>query len=124
MVGCLGGPGRSVSKWMIDCEARHFVFLGRSGLDKAAARNLVENLEASGVSCAVVHGDVHETADVQAMILRAEHSISGVVQATMGLYVCFPEYLYPCVGPREITTGVLLTGGKTGQWYTGMDPKV
>ena len=41
MVGCL-----SLSKWMMDRGARHFVFLGRSGLDKTAARNQVEDLEA------------------------------------------------------------------------------
>ena len=93
MVGCLGGLGRSLSKWMMDRGARHFVFLGRSGLDKTAARNQVEDLEACGASCAVVRGDVCRMMDVETMVQRAEHPIGGVVQAAMGLYVCFSGHL-------------------------------
>ncbi|RYP08079.1 hypothetical protein DL764_002119 [Monosporascus ibericus] len=107
MIGCLGGLGRSVSKWMMDRGARNFVFLGRSGLDKAPARHLVEDLEASGASCAVVRGDVCSMADVEAMVRSAEHPIGGVVQAAMGLY-------------QE----ALWTSMENSQWHTGIDPKV
>ncbi len=44
MVGCLGGLGRSLSKWMMSRGARKFVFLGRSGLDKEAARQIEEKM--------------------------------------------------------------------------------
>ncbi|RYP33985.1 hypothetical protein DL767_004506 [Monosporascus sp. MG133] len=107
MVGCLGGLGRSISKWMMDRGARNFVFLGRSGLDKAPARHLVEDLEANGASCVVVRGDVCSMADVEAMVRSAEHPIGGVVQAAMGLY-------------QE----ALWTSMENSQWHTGIDPKV
>ncbi|RYO93374.1 hypothetical protein DL762_001073 [Monosporascus cannonballus] len=106
MIGCLGGLGRSISKWMMDRGARNFVFLGRSGLDKAPARHLVEDLEANGASCVVVRGDVCSTADVEAMVQSAEHPIGGVVQAAMGLYEA------------------LWTSMENSQWHTGIDPKV
>ena len=109
MVGCLGGLGRRLSKWMMDRGARHFVFLGRSGLDKAAARNLVEDLEASGASCSVVRGDACEMVDVEVMVQSAEYPICGVVQAAMGLHVCYPEDYYLHSAYRESTSDMSLT---------------
>jgi NADP-dependent 3-hydroxy acid dehydrogenase YdfG len=85
MVGCLGGLGRSISRWMILCGARRFVFLGRSGLDKQAARDLVEDLQNMGAKVDVVRGDVGNYQDVEEMIEAAKKVIGGVVQAAMGL---------------------------------------
>lgn len=89
MVGCLGGIGRSMSKWMLQRGARNFVFLGRSGMDKLPARNLIEDLERNGAICKVVRGDVCVLSDVQELVKQANHSIGGVVQAAMGLNVSF-----------------------------------
>lgn len=90
MIGCLGGIGRSLSKWMMARGARQFVFLGRSGLDKASARALVEELNSLGASVHVVRGDVTKMADVEAVVEGADSPIGGVVQAAMGLSVsCF-----------------------------------
>ena len=44
MIGCLGGLGRSLSKWMVRRGAHNFVFLGRSGLDKPVAQTLIHDL--------------------------------------------------------------------------------
>lgn len=87
MIGCLGGIGRSLSKWMMARGARHFVFLGRSGLDKSSARNLVQELKNLGASVHVVRGDVTKYWDVQAVVDRADTPIGGVIQAAMGLNV-------------------------------------
>jgi D-arabinose 1-dehydrogenase-like Zn-dependent alcohol dehydrogenase len=87
MVGCLGGLGRSMSKWMMSRGARKFVFLGRSGLDKAPARRLVEDLESNDAHCTVVRGDVCSMADVQKVVDSVESPIGGVIQAAMGLNV-------------------------------------
>lgn len=87
MVGCLGGLGRSMSKWMLARGARKFVFLGRSGLDKPAARHLVEDLRKQGAKCEVVRGDVCSSADIEEMVRRANGPIGGIVQAAMGLNV-------------------------------------
>ncbi|KAL8735750.1 MAG: hypothetical protein Q9166_000613 [cf. Caloplaca sp. 2 TL-2023] len=70
LIGCLGGLGRSLSKWMFDRGARHFTFLGRSATDKAAAREVVMSLQRAG-------------ATVQVYL----HSLlGGVFQAAMGLH--------------------------------------
>jgi acyl transferase domain-containing protein/NADPH:quinone reductase-like Zn-dependent oxidoreductase len=87
MVGCLGGLGRTLSRWMLQRGAKKFVFLGRSGLDKPAARNLVQDLESLGAECVVVRGDVCNAMDVEAVVDAAKGDIGGVVQAAMGLNV-------------------------------------
>ncbi|CAG8953714.1 hypothetical protein HYFRA_00006603 [Hymenoscyphus fraxineus] len=106
MVGCLGGLGRTISRWMVQRGARNFVFLGRSGLDKPAARNLVEDLEASGAKCVVVKGDICNIKDVEETIAMAAGEIGGVVQAAMGL------------------NEALFTSMSNEYWHTGIDPKV
>ncbi|KAL4912325.1 hypothetical protein BDW62DRAFT_24860 [Aspergillus aurantiobrunneus] len=88
LVGCLGGLGRSLSKWMIDRGARHFVFLGRTGLQKPAAKRLIEELEQAGAHCTVIAGDVTNYLDVERAVQAAGATVplGGVVQAAMGLH--------------------------------------
>lgn len=87
MVGCLGGLGRSLSKWMMARGARKFVFLGRSGLDKEPARRLIEDLDQNGADCKVVRGDVCSAGDVQRVLDQVDGLVGGVIQAAMGLNV-------------------------------------
>lgn len=89
MVGCLGGLGRTISRWMVRRGARKLVFLGRSGTAKLAAKALVDDLEAAGARCTVVKGDVRNEKDVIATVAAAEGEIGGVVQAALGLNVSF-----------------------------------
>ena len=92
MIGCLGGLGCSISKWMMSRGARKFVFLGRSGLDKGPARRLVEELERNGADCKVVRGDVCCRADIDKVVERCDGPIGGIVQAAMGLNVGFSPF--------------------------------
>lgn len=87
MVGCLGGLGRSLSKWMMSRGARKFVFLGRSGLDKGPARRLIEDLDQNGADCKVVRGDVCSFRDVNRVMDQVNGLVGGVIQAAMGLNV-------------------------------------
>ncbi len=87
MVGCLGGLGRSLSKWMFGRGARNFVFIGRSGADKPSARELVEELQSLGAIVTVVTGDVNCYKDVEIFTKHASAPIGGVIQAAMGLKV-------------------------------------
>lgn len=87
MIGCLGGLGGSISKWMVKRGARKFVFVGRSGTDRKPARLLVESLEASGAEVTVVRGDVGVYSDVQAAVAAINGPVGGVIQAAMGLNV-------------------------------------
>ncbi|RFU27489.1 hypothetical protein B7463_g8851, partial [Scytalidium lignicola] len=106
MVGCLGGLGRSMAKWMISRGARKFSFLGRSGADKPSARYLIEDLEHNGAICTVVRGDVCNLEDVQSVVDSVEGQIGGVVQAAMGL------------------NESLFTTMSNNYWHTGIGPKV
>lgn len=90
LVGCLGGLGRSISKWMFERGARKFVFLGRSGADKAPAQRLVEDLQLLGAHITVARGDVGVYSDVIKAVEGVEGPLGGVVQAAMGLDVIHP----------------------------------
>ncbi|KAI0151716.1 polyketide synthase-like protein [Xylariaceae sp. FL1272] len=108
LVGCLGGLGRSLSRWMLVRGAHNFVFLGRSGCDKESARSLVANLRRCGARVEVVRGDVTNRTDVDAAVaacVATGCSIGGVVQAAMGL--------------RE----ALFTRMTSEQWHTAIQPK-
>jgi NADPH:quinone reductase-like Zn-dependent oxidoreductase len=89
LIGCLGGLGRSLSRWMRSRGAQHFMFLGRSGADKPSARQLVTRLEQTGATVGVVRGDVSQAADVEAAVqacVATGKKIGGVIQAAMGLH--------------------------------------
>ncbi|KAG8164235.1 hypothetical protein KVR01_006153 [Diaporthe batatas] len=109
LIGCLGGLGRSLSRWLLSRGARNFVFLGRTGADKKSARDMVRRLEASGATVAVVRGDVTDRAHVEAAVgacIATGKPVGGVVQAAMGL----DEGLFASM--------------TSGAWHTGIQPKV
>ena len=93
MVGCLGGLGRTLARWMVQRGARKFAFLGRSGLEKPAAQNMIRDLEGAGAACVVVKGDVCSIKDVEVLVKSTDGDIGGVVQAAMGLSVSLPSLL-------------------------------
>ncbi|KAI0521004.1 polyketide synthase [Xylaria bambusicola] len=108
LIGCLGGLGRSLSRWMMSRGARHFVFLGRSGADKPSAKQLVNKLEQAGATTCVIRGDVCQVTDVEAAVTHCVSTgrrLGGVVQAAMGLHEA------------------LFTSMSTQAWHTGIDPK-
>ena len=78
---------------MLQRGARHFVFIGRSGTDKPAAKNLVHDLETAGANVVVVRGDVGSYADVERTVSEASRPIGGVVQAAMSVHVSFSPLL-------------------------------
>ncbi|CAG8973482.1 hypothetical protein HYALB_00011077 [Hymenoscyphus albidus] len=106
MIGCLGGLGRSISKWMVKRGAKKFVFIGRTGTDRKPARLLVDDLQESGAHVDVVRGDVGIYADVKKAVDLIKGPIGGVVQAAMGL------------------DEALWTSMSIDYWHTGIDPKL
>jgi NAD(P)-dependent dehydrogenase (short-subunit alcohol dehydrogenase family) len=108
LVGCFGGLGRTLARWMAGRGARKFAFLGRSGLDRSTARELVQDLESLGAECRVVRGDICHAPDVEMVAAAAAElgPIGGVVQAAMGLN----EALFSAMSNKF--------------WHTGIDPKV
>ncbi|KAG9698620.1 ketoacyl-synt-domain-containing protein, partial [Aureobasidium melanogenum] len=106
LIGCLGGLGRSISKWMVNRGARKFVFIGRTATDRLSARLLVDQLQAARAEVQVVRGDVGVLADVQKAVDTIKGPIGGVVQAAMGL------------------DEALWTSMSVESWHTGIDPKL
>ena len=78
---------------MLGQGARKFVFLSRTGVDKPAAKSLVEDLEAAGVHVIVSRASVTEFSDVVGTIAQIQGSIGGVVHAAMGLDVSNVDYI-------------------------------
>ena len=88
LIGCLGGLGRSLSRWMLSRGARNFVFLGRSGIDRLDARRMVAQLEDAGAKVYVVRGDVADSTAVTSAIKACDAThipIEGVIQAAMAV---------------------------------------
>jgi len=83
LVGCLGGLGRSLTRWMNERGAKHFAFISRSGADKPDAARLVESLQKSGATTQVFRADASDNKAVQRVIddLNAQGRIRGVVHA-------------------------------------------
>ncbi|TVY83962.1 Reducing polyketide synthase DEP5 [Lachnellula suecica] len=106
MIGCLGGLGRSISKWMVKRGAKKFVFIGRSGTDREPARLLVDDLTSSGAEIQVVRGDVGVYDDVTRAVALIDGPVGGVIQAAMGL------------------DEALWTNMSNEYWHTGIDPKL
>lgn len=87
LVGCLGGLGRCLSKWMIQRGARHLVFLGRSGASTPAAQEAIEIFCQMGANVKVIKADVTKLSEVQSAVARVDTSIKGVIHAAMNLDV-------------------------------------
>ncbi|KAI1826375.1 hypothetical protein F4861DRAFT_537222 [Xylaria intraflava] len=87
LVGCLGGLGRSLTKWMTGCGARHFAFISRSGIDKPEAVRLVKDIQRSGASTQVLRADASDEEAITRIVasLQSERPIRGVVHAAMVL---------------------------------------
>lgn len=107
LIGCLGGLGRSLSKWMMARGARKFVFLGRSGTDKDTARRLIEDLENNGADCKVVRGDVCNESDVRKVVDQVDGLVGGVIQAAMGLNVSRRHFSLPLLRANNALGGPL-----------------
>ncbi|OTA08257.1 PKS protein [Trichoderma parareesei] len=107
LVGCLGGLGRSLSRWMMSRGARKFCFLGRSGCDKSSAAELVKRLRDAGANVTVVRGDVSNEDHVREAVATCakDGPLGGVVQAAMGL----SEALFSVMTNKA--------------WHTGIQPK-
>ena len=66
LVGCLGGLGRSLTKWMVERGAKHFAFISRSGADKPEAARIVAGIEKfKGTSAKVYRADASDEEAVQ-----------------------------------------------------------
>lgn len=135
LVGCLGGLGRSISKWMHSRGARNFLFLNRSGLESHVASEFVSDLQSSGAQVKVIRGDVSEMSDVEDAVKALWAPLGGVIQAAMGLNVRQARLIvanYSACGLEYFAISTLLiptqeslfTTITNPQWRAAMLPKV
>ncbi len=89
LIGCLGGLGRCLARFMVDRGARNLTFLGRGGADKKEAAALIDSLRARGCVVNVVRGDVSNKEDVAKAVRAARVPVYGMVQGAMALEVSF-----------------------------------
>ena len=87
LVGCLGGLGRCLARWMVDRGAKTLTFMGRSGAQSKADATMIDNLRARGVTVHVVTGDVGKKGDVERAVKASGGRILGMVQGAMALEV-------------------------------------
>ncbi|KAM7205885.1 hypothetical protein V8F33_000715 [Rhypophila sp. PSN 637] len=91
LIGCLGGLGRSFTKWMVARGGRNFIFLSRSGATSSEAKKFLSWLESVGVKATVVQGDVSSKEDVEIAVKSSSSPIKGVIQAPLELNDAFFE---------------------------------
>ena len=124
MIGCLGGIGRHLSRWMISRGARNFAFMGRSGTDRRTAKLLIEDLIRAGAIVKVTRGDVCDIDAVTAAIKNVDKPIGGVIQAVMSLkariQLKIPFYLNHLILNQES----IFSNMNVSDWHLGLDSKV
>ncbi|KAK8112196.1 uncharacterized protein PG998_008653 [Apiospora kogelbergensis] len=86
LIGCLGGLGRSFTKFMTERGARQFVFLSRSGAPSQEAKRFISWLESVGAKATIVKGDVASRNDVDRAVEAASSVTKGVIQAPLELH--------------------------------------
>lgn len=87
LVGGLGGLGRSISTWMAEHGARHFVYLSRSGGKGKDDAAFVHEMQAAGCTVEIIAGSVINQADVQKVVAQTKYPIAGILQMAMVLNV-------------------------------------
>ncbi|RYP06624.1 hypothetical protein DL765_009421 [Monosporascus sp. GIB2] len=99
LIGCLGGLGRCLARFMVDRGARNLTFLGRGGADKKEAAAMIHSLRARGCTVHVVRGDVSNKEDVAKTVAAAgvpvkldlpgwQYPIDPKVRGTWNLHEC------------------------------------
>ncbi|KAK5996429.1 Highly reducing polyketide synthase gloL [Cladobotryum mycophilum] len=106
MIGGFGGLGKALATWMVECGARHFVFLSRSAGKSSEDQDFVGELESQGCNVVAVAGSVVELSDVQRAVKSAPSPVGGVIQMSMVL--------------RDLP----ITQISHQDWNTVLDPKV
>ncbi|CAP96413.1 Pc21g15160 [Penicillium rubens Wisconsin 54-1255] len=85
IVGGLGGIGRPIANWLVECGARHIVFFSRSAGRSQEDKAFFDELRAQCAEVTAIAGDVRKLCDVQRITNLSPKPIAGVVQLAMVL---------------------------------------
>lgn len=86
ITGGLGGFGRVLAAWLVECGARHLVLSSRSGASTPEAEAFVADLKKQGVTVSVLKADIGSDRDVKKLMtkLRAARTpLKGVFHLAM-----------------------------------------
>ena len=86
ITGGLGGFGRVLAEWLVECGARHLVLTSRSGASTPEAIAFVEKLHSRGVETKVVKADIGSPKDVKRLITEVRSAptpLKGVFHLAM-----------------------------------------
>ena len=83
----LGGLGRSIIRWMVECGACDFVVLSQQGISTRQAQSLVGMLTAGGIRLSALACDISQRKQVLSAIQHAasDRPIRGVIHAALSL---------------------------------------
>lgn len=87
LVGGLGGLGRAISNWLVECGARNLIFLSRSAGKSDEDRKFFRELEVQGCSVQAFCGSVICLQDVEKAVKNAAAPLAGVMHMSMVLRV-------------------------------------
>jgi NAD(P)-dependent dehydrogenase (short-subunit alcohol dehydrogenase family) len=88
LAGGMGGLGRAIATYLIECGARHLIFLSRSAASSATSKEFFLELESQDCTVSAIDGSVANLADVQKAVAIATNSgkrLAGVLQLSMVL---------------------------------------
>src|SRR5204862_2742460 len=88
LVGCLGGLGRSLTKFLVKHGARNLAFISRSGASSTRQKALISDLQQDGVNVRIYLCDVADENQLRSKLsqIAAEMpKICGVVSGAMVL---------------------------------------
>ena len=87
LVGGLGGLGRAIATWMVECGAQKLIFLSRSAGKSGEDQAFFRELEMQGCSAQAFAGSVSELTDVKYVVKHASAPVAGVMHMSMVLKV-------------------------------------
>ncbi|KAH8648631.1 hypothetical protein BX600DRAFT_389283 [Xylariales sp. PMI_506] len=103
LIGGLGGLGRSISVWMAQNGARHFIFLSRRAGSGVHDEDFKHELESMGCSVHLIRGSVTNRDDVTlAVNAAASNPLKGIIQMSMVLR----DQSFPRMSIEEWTEGI------------------
>lgn len=108
ITGGLGGFGRVLAGWLVECGARHLVLTSRSGASTPEAAAFVARLQEKGISVKVVKADIGSQADVTRLIQESSSTaipLKGIFHLAMviddaPLAALTPERLRTVMAPK------------------------
>jgi acyl transferase domain-containing protein/acyl carrier protein len=86
ITGGLGGFGRVLADWLVECGARHLVLTSRSGASTPEALAFVEKLKNRGVETKVIKADIGSPEDVKRLTRQAQSAstpLKGIFHLAM-----------------------------------------